>query len=411
MATWPILYRKASSGAILMWGIETVGATIYTHHGHVGGAVLSGEDTIHEGKNLGRSNATTPETQAEAEAGARWLKQKKRGYVESEADAKAGKVDDVIEGGIAPMLAPNKSYPTNPEPIRKALVFPCFFQPKLDGMRCIAVIEDGVCSLWTRTRKPIRSVPHIIEALEKAFPEGRIILDGELYNHEYRAEFEELLSLLRGDEPDDEGRYLKAEYHVYDCPEVRAQIPNANIIGTMANPFTHRHSSLLMLSTQFPRTGPIKYVQTKTAATWEHLLELYENALVDEYEGGMARNAGAPYESGKRSKHLQKMKEFVDHEFEIIDIEEGRGKDAGTVGSFICRTKPGSYPVDEKGAPEAGTEPKEFGARLRATYARRRELFQNPNQWRGGWLTVRMKRWTAYGKPYIPIGKGIRNYE
>ena len=87
----PVLFRKTSAGNLLMWGIETEGATIHTHHGHVGGAIQSSSDTVHEGKNLGRSNATTPEEQATAEAHAKWEKQKKRGYVETEAGASPGR--------------------------------------------------------------------------------------------------------------------------------------------------------------------------------------------------------------------------------------------------------------------------------------------------------------------------------
>ncbi len=413
---FPILYRRAASGAILQWAIETVGATIHTHHGHVGGSIQTGADTITEGKNLGRSNETTPEAQADAEALAKWEKQKKRGYVESLEAAEAGEVDALIEGGILPMLAPNKSYPKD-DVIRKAITFPAFFQPKLDGMRCIAIVEDGVCTLWSRTRKPIRSVPHIVEAYEKAFDKvpGRIIVDGELYNHEFRAEFEELISLLRGDEPDDEGRYLKAEHHVYDLPEVSeasAKVLRAMPVS-MDDFFAHRSRWLqeIMTSTHAACDGPIRLVETTLVDTWDELIEAYEAALVEEYEGGMARNGRAPYDSGKRSKNLQKMKEFTDHEFEIIGMEEGRGKAAGHVGAFVCRTKPGSYPLEEKGSPLADEEPQIFNVTPRFTYARRAELFAHPEQWQGKRLTVRLKRWTVYKKPYIPTGRGIRDYE
>ena len=410
---FPILFRKAKSGAILQWGIEVVGSTIHTYHGHVGGSIQHGEDTITEGKNIGRSNATTPEQQAEAEAEARHTKQRKRGYVDSLEAAEAGEVDDLITGGIEPMLAPNKSYPKDDD-IKKAIKFPAFYQPKLDGMRCIAIVEDGVCTLWSRTRKPILSVPHVVEAYEKAFQLGRFVFDGELYNHEFRAEFEELISLLRKDEPDAEGKYLQAEHHVYDLPEADGTVcSRGGNIGdvkiSMADAFSVRNAALDDCTDSFG--GPIKRVRTIVVASWSDLIEAYEASLVAEYEGGMARNVAASYESGKRSKNLQKMKEFIAHEFEIVDVEEGRGKAAGHVGAFVCRTAPGTYPEDELGAPLAGEEPQTFNVTPKMTYDRRRELFEHPEQWRGKQLTVRFKRWTAYKKPYIPTGRAIRDYE
>jgi DNA ligase-1 len=410
----PILYKKSSAGALLLWGIDVDGAKITTCHGHVGGALQTGEETISEGKNLGKANATTPAEQAESEARARHTKQRKRGYVESPEAAQAGAVDAVIEGGILPMLAPNKSYPKDRD-IEKAIKFPAFYQPKLDGMRCIAIVEDGVCTLWSRTRKPIRSVPHIVEAYERAFPIGRVVLDGELYNHDFRAEFEELISLLRGDEPDAEGRYLKAEHHVYDCFEVDATVAAGNnlcdLVSTSDNPFCIRTGIVDDLFDAVPSGAPIKRVTTREVKTWDELIAAYEASLLEEYEGGMARNAAAPYDSGKRSKHLQKMKEFTDHEFRIVGMEEGRGKAAGHVGAFICVTAPGTYPAEEKGAPLAGEEPQTFNVTPRFTYARRKELFENPEQWQGKILTVRFKRWTSYKKPYIPTGRAIRDYE
>lgn len=398
MKTFPKLYKKTNTGAIQQWTIgvsvdvdyppEEQHGLIWTEHGQVDGKLQTTSDTITEGKNVGRSNETTPVEQALAEAKAKWTKQKKKGYVESVVAAMADEVDEVIEGGILPMLAPNKSYPKDDE-LQKRIVFPCFFQPKLDGMRCIAIVEDGVCEIWSRTRKRINTVPHIVEALEKQFPIGRIVWDGELYNHEFKDRFEDLLSILRGDEPDEEGEYLQAEYHVYDCLE-------QNLLDTphtMESSFEDRNRSINCF--MFKSDSPIKRVKTTQVNDLVELNSEYEAALVDGYEGGMARNRIAKYESGKRSKNLQKMKEFQDAEFEIIGAEDGRGKDAGTVAKFVCVTKEG----------------KEFRPRLKATYTRRRELMKDPSQWKGKILTVTFKRWTSDNVPYIPIGKAIRDYE
>jgi DNA ligase-1 len=397
MKTWATLYQKTNTGAIQQWTISVEeklsGGLIVTVHGQVGGKLQETSDLVSEGKNPGKKNATTPVEQALKEADAKWIKQKKKGYVESYDDAVAEKLDAVIEGGLAPMLAPNKSYPKDDE-LQKRITFPCYFQPKLDGMRCIAIIEDGVCTLWSRTRKRIPTVPHIAEALAQSFPTGRVVLDGEIYNHDYKDRFEDLMSILRGNEPDADGEYLNAQYHVYDCPE--AALSNPTIALSMADVFECRNSVVGRLFMHIPSDSPIKRVQTNVAASMQQLvLDYYEDALTRGYEGGMARNANGTYESDKRSKNLQKMKEFIDEEFPIVGVQDGRGKDAGTVATFLVRLPCGS----------------EVPVRLKATYAKRREYMHKPELWQGKTLTVCFKRWTADRKLYLPVAKAIRDYE
>ncbi len=414
----PTLYKKTNTGAIQQWtitsGQKMDGAgTITVEHGQVGGKLQVGVDHVTEGKNPGKKNETTPAQQAEKECEARWTKQKKKGYVETIEAAQAGAVDEVIEGGLLPMLAPNKSYPNDDE-LQKRIKFPCYFQPKLDGMRCIAIIEEGVATMWSRTRKRIPTVPHIIAALEARFRPGtgRVVLDGELYNHDYKDRFEDLLSLLRGDEPDAEGEYLNAQFHVYDCPEADITTCAGNNIGEvlvkMSDSFEDRNNAIDDILDKLDPTLPIKRVKTVEASDIIELHSLFEQAEEAGYEGGMARNKkDSSYESGKRSKHLQKMKRFIDQEFDIVDAEDGRGKDAGTVAKFVCSVPAAGIVPGDSSPPE----PKLFRCRLKATYKRRRELMEHPELWKGKKLTVRFKRWTADGIPYIPIGQGIRDYE
>ena len=130
----PTLYKRTSTGAIQQWTISTVGNVIHTTYGQVDGAMQTTSDTVDEGKNVGKKNATTPAQQALAEAIAKHEKQIKRGYVDSVEKAQAGTVDEVIEGGMSPMLA--KTF----EDHGAKLTYPVAVQPKLDGHRCVAQI-------------------------------------------------------------------------------------------------------------------------------------------------------------------------------------------------------------------------------------------------------------------------------
>ncbi len=396
MKTFPVLYQKTQTGAIQQWQIAVFDSTIQTIHGQVGGKLQTTTDTLKEGKNPGKANATTPEQQAEKEAAARWTKQKKKGYVEDIEQARAGEVDvSVITGGIEPMLAPSDIYPK----FAKDLTWPVFTQPKLDGNRCIGFVKDG--ALWTRTRKPIRSVPHIVKALRESFGDKILIPDGELYNHDYRDNFEDLMSLIRPTVP--VPGHEVVEYWIYDLPSNKGK-------------FSERYGELTDLFKQVDPSGPLKLVKTLVAANDAEIWVQHEKNLADEFEGTMVRNDG-PYEEGRRSRHLQKLKTWKDGEYIIIGFADGRGKDAGTVAAFYCLVSPHTpqsewYEICENlaaGRPEL----RAFKARLKASYDYRRKLFSvcGIGAPIGKPLTVKYQNLTADGKPRFPIGKAIRDYE
>lgn len=397
MKTFPILYQKTNTGAIQQWQIAVFDATIQTIHGQVDGKLQTTTDTIKEGKNPGKANETTPVEQAEKEAAAKWTKQKKKGYVESLADAQAGKVDEaIITGGIEPMLAPSDIYPH----YKKDIKFPCYTQPKFDGNRCLAVVQNGKCTLWTRTRKPIRSVPHIVAAIEAAFPfkDGDFIFDGELYNHAYRDNFEDLMSLIRPPAP--VPGHEVVQYHIYDLPSCKET-------------FAGRHAELCSMFHRVGEDSPLQRVRTTIVSNDGEIFDQHNRNLDEEYEGTMIRNDG-PYEEGRRSRHLQKLKTWKEAEYQIIGFADGRGKDAGTVAAFYCAISPGYLPevwaeICENLA--AGRpEPRGFKARLKASYDYRRKLFAKKD-FVGKPLTVKYQNLTGEGKPRFPIGKGIRDYE
>ena len=268
------------------------------------------------------------------------------------------------------MLAPSKIYPT----FKHKLRFPVYVQPKLDGSRLVAVLEDGVCTLWSRTQKQINSLPHIAKAIEDTFGNQNLILDGEAYSIEYHDQFEELMSLIRQDEPGD--GHEKVDYHIYDLPSCEET-------------FAVRHTKLQKLLKGAPKC--LVPVKTVLCHNDDEIMAEHLKNLEDNFEGSMIRGDGL-YEQGKRSYNLQKLKNFNDAEYKIIGADEGRGKDVGTVGAFICVTQEG----------------KEFKARLKGTYAYRGALYQNAALWKDKFLTVKYQNLTADGIPRFPIGKEIR---
>lgn len=365
----PTLYKKTSANKIQYWKVWTIGNVIKTAYGQVDGKEQITEDVIHEGKNIGRSNETTPEQQAELEAKSHWDKKKKKNYVEELNRAEKSETD--VEGGIDVMLA--HPYSKQGHKIK----WPAFAQPKLDGIRMIAMVEDGKCTLWTRTRKPITGIPHIQRELEALFPTGSHVFDGEAYNHELKSDFEKIVSYVRQEEPV-EG-HEAVQYHIYDLP--------------MDETYSRRFH---LLNKLIPNDAKYLHkVETVLIGEEEDAFGVFEAFLAEGYEGMILRNSEGKY-VGKRSYDLQKVKEFDDAEFDIVDMEEGRGKLSGHVGAFVLKTSTGTL----------------FKAKMRGSVERLKEYFNNPCCWRGKKMTVQYQGITnKEGVPRFPVGVAIRDYE
>lgn len=384
--TFPTLYKRTSTGAIQFWeiavdslprnlSIELPGeeyGVIRTTFGQVDtGSPQSTRDIVKAGKNIGRANETSAVEQAVAEAEAKWVGKKKKGYVENAYLAQSGTVDSaVIAGGIEPMTAHKFAEQGH------KIQYPCAIQPKLDGIRCVAVVEGGRCSLWTRSRKPILSAPHVIAALEDRFPGTDIVLDGELYSHELSDNFNKIVSLVRDSDTSKDKDYESIQYHIYDM--------------VSSDPFRERAAHLETIFSG--DVTPMVLVETRTVKDKEEVKTVFREYVAGKYEGAMLRNLDSPYEH-KRTANLQKFKEAFDDEFEIIGIEEGRGRLAGHVGTFVCKTKAGVL-----------VYPKPAG---KMSFLK--ECFENHALWKGKQLVVQYKGYTPDGSLREPIGIRFRD--
>lgn len=395
----PTLYKKTASDALQQWTIEAIEGTtpeslgfgfILTEYGQVGGQLQTAREIVTEGKNLGKKNATTPFEQAVAQAKAKWLLQKKRrAYVDTIEQAQAGEVDAVIKGGLLPMLA--EKFKTR----RKKMTYPALSQPKLDGHRCIAIVEEGVCTLWTRTRKLITSVPHINRAVEKLSGGENREYDGELYCHawviKYGKEeaFEMVGKIVRTIEPV-EG-HEEIQYNLYDMP-----------IEEPALSFEDRFSDLYWLFNRAEEDGvklpELVLVETVEVDNEAEAIAYYEDCLERGYEGAMLRSRKGVYygHPTNRSDDLLKMKLMEDAEFPIVDVIEGyKGKMKGK-GIFVCRAENGET----------------FEVVMNCKLEKLTEYWINKDKYIGKQLTVEYQGLTHAKKvPRIPRGLRFREAE
>jgi ATP-dependent DNA ligase len=365
------LYKQTNTGKIQQWTVSVDGNRVITEFGQVEGKLQTTEDVIKLGKNLGRSNATTPETQALAQAKQGWEAKVKEGYVE-DIETATNKKNNLE--AVEPMLA----YPIDKK--EKHVTFPAFAQPKLDGVRCIAIIKNGKARLFSRTQKEFLTMPHIVNELERWFKDD-IILDGELYRHSFSKDFNKITSIINRDEVHPE--HTSIQYHIYDV------VGSGNYLTRTANMKTIIGQAKIIKEAWY-----LEVVKTKVINSREELEEYQSECVGRNYEGCMYRSQEGIYEH-KRSNNLLKVKTFMDAEYPIFDLEEGTGKLIGKVGAFLLSMPDG----------------KTFKAKPMGSLELSEEYWKNKKQLIGKFATVKFQQLTPDGIPRFPVLKCIRNYE
>lgn len=388
------LYKIDTQGRLREWTMNVDGNKFYAVKGLVEGKKTTDKPTLGVPKNVGRANQTSAEGQANFEAQARWEKKLKSGYARTPEDAKTKLY-------FEPMLA--DKYETR----KDSLSFPIYSQRKLDGIRCIVRKEDNEIVGRTRNGKVIECIPHITDSLKgffMAYPHA--VLDGELYNHEYKDNFNKITSLVRKQKPvrranqtDNAFDKKVAEYNerldeakdaiqywIYDIPYLDSD-------GGFG--FSARINNLKMFLFNAVKKDCLVLVETIEINSFKNLDDLYAQYLEEGYEGQMVRTNGL-YEENKRSKALLKRKEFMDAEYKVLDIEEGNGNRTGTAKHLVC------YCEETK---------QQFNSNIKGSFDYLKEILDNKDYYIGKLATIKFFQLTPDGVPRFPYAIGFRDYE
>ncbi len=267
---------------------------------------------------------------------------------------------------IQPMLV--KKYDSKEKWIKDKVIV----QPKLDGVRCIALNSNNEWKLFSREKNEFKFLNHIKLALSNQVKK-EIILDGELYIHNLSFQkISEIVSINRLI-PDKKEKLI--EYHIYDIVSKEAQ----NI----------RIEKLFSLNLK----PPLYMVENYIVNTHEDVLNLHKLFVEKGYEGTIMRKFDTVYQH-KRTPFVKKIKDFDTNEFKIVDYVDGKGKDKSLI-IFICETNKG----------------KRFACRPKASNKIRREMFLNGDEYIDKSITVQHQGFTDEGLPRFPVCLTIRDYE
>ena len=279
-----------------------------------------------------------------------------------------------------PMLA----YPVSDKPINYDDKI--FMQPKLDGVRCVIQADKlagfPVVRAYSRTGKEWKNIHHILEELVPFFTKyPNVILDGELYNHDLRDDFEQIISMVRKTKPTPEARVISAknvQFHCYDI--VDEELPFEQRIEFVTE-------ALMLLSNNI-YTVDTMLVPTESQGKVNHARNIDSG-----YEGSILRTNDV-YKCG-RSWNLRKFKDFHDTEATITGWVEGKGKRKGTIGKFLA--------VDDKGI--------EFGMPVMDKFKFLQDNFKKMQGYVGKTATFTYFERTKANSYRHPLFKCIRNYE
>lgn len=329
-------YGKDKGGKYKVWTISTShvhggdfgedGACIHISHGSEGGVMTPKTDYVNKGK-----QGRTPYEQAISEAEGRIKKQVDKGYREDKADLEELPLLAMLSGDY------------NKIPKRIKWEDGVHVPDKFDGVRCLVkCVTLGDIRLESRTGQPY-DVPHIVKELMFIMNPGDV-LDAEIYLHGYvlqdinsavkRTDTQKKIDQAQrkyekavGDEAIQEAYTElmeaqliheirpKLQLHVFDMPSEK--------------PWHQRLDDLFFYAHARFNYEFVIMADNPIAFSEEEMKILHKDAVRRGYEGVMLRNKMGMYESGKRSADLQKYKEFVDEEFEILDIIPA--KDDGSV--------------------------------------------------------------------------------
>lgn len=376
MITYPTLYARATTGAVLVWWQEQDGDLYRTVSGQIDSPNLVRSNWKKaEPKNEGKANATTGAEQATAEVLADYKKKKKLKYKTTVEE-----IDD--DTYIKPMLAKKLS-----EYADKINLFDksWLFQIKYNGVCTTLSKTYGIRS---RTGEKFLSVPHIISDFSEFFKDyPDAVLHGEMFNYELRKKLNQLIKIVRKTKLES----ITPEDYILSEEMVRFYGYNGYGFGKDLGkdaPYKDRKAfidEVLPKYSQYFREVPtFQFEDQESFDVW------YNGLIEDGQEGAMAYKVDSIYEN-KRSKNLLKIKPEDDAEAKIIAIHEGIGNWVGTGKTMTLEW------TDDQGIVRV------FDATLKGTLEEAKTFWENREWWIGQTVTFLYMGLTG-------LGDGLPNY-
>lgn len=237
--------------------------------------------------------------------------------------------------------------------------YPVIVEEKLDGTRCIAVIQEGTVNFYSREGREFRGLECIADEILTLMPGFNFVLDGEVIAKKFNPHnktavknkdgnwpFAQALSMLKNH---DTTRAEVEEYLGYYCWDV-IDIEYFQSQGTKGKSSTQTERKCHLEALFSRNKTPLKsvfMVPNVIAKNQEEVLTLFQQVRDKRGEGVMLKKMDAPY-AFRRNDNILKLKEFYTLDLRIVGAYEGgKGtKYEGMLGALVVADDTGKIKSD-----------------------------------------------------------------
>lgn len=344
------LYKTNKNGSIQQWSIEVSGPTFTCIYGQVGGKLQS-QQTICKSVNIGKSNETTPEQQAQLESAALIAKKIKSGYSYDKSAPVTVQLPQKV-----------KCYQDQ----LKNITFPCYSTPKLNGVNATYwLLPDGKLHLTSRGGETYPAIPHLEPYVLTLMNHlGTTALNGELYIH--GEHLQDIQSAVK--KPNQLTPLL--EFNIFELPIMTCaySVKNKIMWDTMND-----------LCNWFEES-PVQFITGIEVFSHEEIESHYNQCMQANLEGTVIYNANAVYQFNTRSSNVFKYKKAQSAEFLIVSYE----LDKNGLPVFILKSTGGEFKAKPIGTKEYWSQ-------------------QIPDTYIGQYATCEYETYSKAGIPLKPI--------
>lgn len=250
-------------------------------------------------------------------------------------------------------------------------------EPKLDGIRCIAIVRDSNVSLYARSGKQITNFDNSIGKDLETVPDG--VYDGEIMGKDF-------IALMRQ-------AYRKESVDVTDTyMGIFDYLPLEEWDNKVSSTTCEDRYVSLLHNVMPQRYQFLKIVdRIYCKPSYEEIKNHHDEFVRLGYEGVMVKDLDAFYKFG-RGHEVMKLKDFHDVDLPIIGCEEGTGKHANKLGAVKVKYKGVTVNVGSG-----------FSDDLRE------EIWKNPDSFTGRTIEVRYQEVTPDGSLRFPTFVCFRN--
>ena len=204
---------------------------------------------------------------------------------------------------------------------------------KLDGVRVVTIIRGNKVEMFSRNGKQFHNFGHIIEEIETVIKDHPVpyplVLDGEVMS----ANFQDLMKQVHRK---DGKQSTDAVLHLFDtiplsCFRAGSWEKPQSFRSAITKAWVEQHSGVL----EHVSALDWETVNLDTKEGQQRFTELNKQAVDGGYEGVMIKDIDAPYEC-KRTHAWLKAKPFIEVTLEVVDVEEGTGRNEGRLGAIVC---------------------------------------------------------------------------